>query len=161
MAGRIRIGKQLELSAVPGSVLVSNLTNEPSYVAHGAIGQVLTTTGPGVLGWSGGKTILTDASTVAVDAGLGRKFRLLATSGVGATRKLGNPTNLYDGYEFEFMYVQDGIGSSALTFDTKYKFTADVPSFVASTGAGKVDFLKFTYDSTLDKVFFLGVNKGG
>ena len=40
------------------------------------------------------KTIaLTDAATVAIDLSLGDFFTLLTTAAVGATRKLGNPTN--------------------------------------------------------------------
>jgi hypothetical protein len=104
---------------------------------------------------------LTDAATVAVNASLSNTFRLLATAGVGATRILGNPTNLVDGYYFEVMFVQSSAGSNALTFDTKYTFTTDIPSYTATTTANKVDFLKFRYDLTLDKVYFLGINKGG
>ena len=83
MAGRIRIGKQLELSAVPGSVLVSNLTNEPSYVAPGAIGQVLTVTGPGVLGWdaNNGSAVSGNTSLSAYSAGVLSGFSANSVSG--------------------------------------------------------------------------------
>lgn len=65
---------------------------------------------------------LTDASTVAVDASLSNNFKAGLTTVVGATRMLGNPTNLIDGQELTFLFKQPVAGGCALTFDTKYRF---------------------------------------
>jgi hypothetical protein len=40
---------------------------------------------------------LTDAATIAINAELSNNFEVLLTNAVGATRILGNPTNLHDG----------------------------------------------------------------
>lgn len=49
MTTRIRIGKQTELSTLAGSLVVTDLSNEQEYLAPGALGDVLTSNGPGVL----------------------------------------------------------------------------------------------------------------
>jgi fibronectin-binding autotransporter adhesin len=63
---------------------------------------------------------LTDASTVAVNAVSSNTFNLLMTSGVGATRQLGNPTNIVAGQIYVFNITQDATGGRLLTFGTDY-----------------------------------------
>lgn len=59
---------------------------------------------------------LTDASTTAWNADNGTKFTLLATSGVGNTRALGDPSGtVRDGRAYQLRYTQDGSGGRALT----------------------------------------------
>lgn len=103
---------------------------------------------------------LTDAATVTIDGSLGNHFTLLATSGIGATRALGNPTNMAEGQEFTVTYTQDGTGSRALTFGANYAFGTDVTSYTATTTASKRDVLKFKWDSTLGKAMIIGIAKG-
>lgn len=94
---------------------------------------------------------LTDASTVAVDASLGNTFRLTMTSGIGATRILGNPTNSTDGQMIIVEVVQDVTGSRLLTYGTNYAFGTLVTSPTLTTTASKTDFLGFMYSSTAGK----------
>lgn len=101
---------------------------------------------------SRGKTALTDASSVTVDASLSDSFYLLATSGVGSTRALANPTNLVDGQVINFRYKQDGTGSRLLTFGTNYKFAGGTAP-TASTAANAEDFMSCQYDATDGTLF--------
>lgn len=94
---------------------------------------------------------LTDAATVAIDANLGNTFRLTMTSGVGATRALGNPTNATDGQMILIEVIQDVTGSRLLTYGTNYAFGSLVTSPTLTTTASKTDFLGFMYNSTAGK----------
>lgn len=90
---------------------------------------------------------LTDASTVALDASLSNNFELLATSGVGATRKIGNASNVTAGMVLNIWFYQDAGGSRALTWDTTYKFAGGIVP-TASTAANAVDFFSLSYSAT-------------
>lgn len=103
---------------------------------------------------------LTDASTVAIDASLGNHFRLLTTSGVGATRALGSPTNPTDGQRILIEVTQDATGSRALTYNAIFLWGADVPVPTLSTGANKKDFLGFIYNSSAAKWYGVAVSRG-
>jgi hypothetical protein len=105
-------------------------------------------------------TALTDAATVAIDASLGNYFRLTATSGIGATRALGAPTNPQDGQMIIIEYIQDATGSRALTYNAVYAFGTDVASPTMTTTASKRDFLGFIYNSTAAKWYCIAVAKG-
>lgn len=94
---------------------------------------------------------LTDAATVAIDANLGNTFRLTMTSGIGATRALGNPTNATDGQMILIEVIQDVTGSRLLTYGTNYAFGSLVTSPTLTTTASKADFLGFMYNSTAGK----------
>lgn len=81
---------------------------------------------------------LTDAATVAVDFNTGFDFVLTATSGVGATRQMGNPTNVTVGQKGLIYFIQDGTGSRALTWAANWGFNGAVaPS--TSTAANAID----------------------
>lgn len=95
--------------------------------------------------------VLTDASTVAVDASLGNTFRLTMTSGIGSTRALGNPSNSTDGQMILIEVIQDGTGSRLLTYGTNYAFGTLVTSPTLTTTASKTDFLGFMYSSSAGK----------
>lgn len=103
---------------------------------------------------------LTDAATVAIDASLGNHFRLLTTSGVGATRALGAPSNPTDGQKIFIEVIQDATGSRALTYNAIYLWGADVTVPTLSTGANKRDFLGFVYNSTANKWYGIAVARG-
>jgi hypothetical protein len=104
--------------------------------------------------------VLTDAATVAINAALGNHFRLTATSGIGATRALGAPTNAADGQKILIEYVQDGTGSRALTFNAIYNFGTDVASPTLSTAASKRDYMGFVYNGTSSKWDLIAVARG-
>jgi hypothetical protein len=103
---------------------------------------------------------LTDAATVLVDASLGNHFRLLTTSGIGATRSLGAPSNPTDGQKILIEVIQDGTGSRALTYNAVYAFGTDVVSPTLTTTASKRDFLGFAYSGSATKWYCLAVAKG-
>lgn len=89
---------------------------------------------------------LTDAASIAVDASLGNLFTIT----LGGSRTLANPSNPKRGQMIVFRIKQDGTGSRTLTFDTKYRFSTDIPSPTLSAGAGDEDYLGFIYNSVAD-----------
>lgn len=68
---------------------------------------------------------LTDASTVAIDCSQGRNMLLTTTAGVGASRKLGNPTKAKVGWYFLDITSHNASGVD-ITFDTNYVFSQGV-----------------------------------
>jgi hypothetical protein len=106
---------------------------------------------------SRGKTVLTDAATVAINAGPVDSFRLLCTSAIGATRALGNPTNLSDGQVINIRIVQSSTGSNAVTYGSLYKWPGGTPP-VVSTANNAVDFISCEYDAT-DNTLVCVMNK--
>lgn len=85
---------------------------------------------------------LTDAATVAVDASLSNKFRLV----LGGNRTLGNPTGVLNGQDFSILVVQDGTGSRTLAYASNYRWPGGTAPTLTTT-AGRADLLTFTYDS--------------
>ena len=61
-------------------------------------------------------TTLTDAATIAVDAGKGPKYEVT----IAGNRTLGNPTNLVAGQQLAIVVKQDAVGSRTLAFDTNW-----------------------------------------
>lgn len=104
--------------------------------------------------WNAGQAAtmvsLTDAANVTISLDDANKFRLLTTAGVGATRQLNNPSTTKSGISFEILVVQDGAGSRALTYGTKYRFPGGVTPTLTTT-ANRGDLLCFSYDITSDK----------
>jgi hypothetical protein len=97
---------------------------------------------------------LTDATTIAVDARAGDCHYTVT---LGGNRTLGNPSNpIRDGQRLLFCVRQDGTGGRTLAYDTKYRFSTDLPSPTLSTGASKIDYLGFIYNKTDDKWDFVG-----
>lgn len=90
---------------------------------------------------------LTDASTIAVDASLAGLFTVTLGDTVGATRILGNPTNLTAGQSFQIAIRQNATGSRALTYASNWKFPNRIAP-VLSTAASSLDILTVTYDGT-------------
>ena len=75
---------------------------------------------------------LTDAATIATDASLSNAF--LVT--IGATRILGNPTNLVPGFSYTWIVAQSGVGGWNLTYGSFFKWTAaTAPTLTGSTSA--------------------------
>ena len=106
----------------------------------------------------GGKFALTDASTVAIDLSKGNMFTLLTTSGVGATRKLGNPTNAVAGTRFCILIQQAASGGPySFTLDTNYD--AGGIALTLDGTASKVQEVWFSVVSST-QIHFLGVGAG-
>ena len=93
--------------------------------------------------------VLTDASTVSWDWSASGTFYLTATSGIGATRAMGTPTNAQDGQSRLLWYKQDGSGSRALTWSASvYKQAGGGTIAAASTAASALDLYSVTYNAT-------------
>jgi len=95
---------------------------------------------------------LTDAATITVDALKGS----LQWVTLGGNRTLGNPSNPTAGQKIMFRIKQDGTGSRTLAYDTKYRFSTDLPSPTLTTTAAKTDYLGFIYHEVDDKWDFVG-----
>jgi hypothetical protein len=100
--------------------------------------------------------VLTDASTISVDASISNRHRVT----LGGNRTLGNPTNAVDGQQLVFEIIQDGTGSRTLTLDTKFALGTDITAVTLTTTASKRDFLTVYYNSTADKFYVVGFIKG-
>lgn len=90
---------------------------------------------------------LTDASTITWNAQTAQSAKVLLTSGVGATRALGAPSNLVDGFTYILRVQQSSTGSNALTYNTVYKWPGGVAPTL-STANNAIDILTFTSDGT-------------
>lgn len=106
------------------------------------------------------KVSLTDAATIAVDGtALGRIFAVT----LGGNRTMGNPTGMtsaMDGRVIVFRIKQDATGSRTLSWDTKYRFSTQVPSPTLTTTANKTDYMGFVYNAVDDKWDALAFNPG-
>jgi hypothetical protein len=106
---------------------------------------------------------LTDAATVTVDASLGTLRTLLTTSGVGASRTMGVPSNPVDGQPLLFEVKQAASGGPyTVTWSSAaggYSFGAgSAPTL--STAANATDFVSFRYSSRVAKWCFMGSELG-
>lgn len=99
---------------------------------------------------------LLDAATIAVNAASGNIFRVT----LAGNRTLGNPAGASDGQMLSFEISQDGVGGRTLAFDTKYRFSADLPQPDLTSTASKLDRLLFQYNAAADKFDCIAVNKG-
>lgn len=86
---------------------------------------------------------LSDAATISVDASAGNDFRLT----IGGNHTLGNPTNSVDGQQIIFQVTQGTGGGHALSYDTAYEFSSNLPQPALSTTAGYSDLLGFIYNA--------------
>lgn len=103
---------------------------------------------------------LTDGATINTDASLGYTMGCTYTVTLGGNRTIANPTNLVNGQRIVFRLKQDGTGGRTVTWDTKYRFSTDIPQPTLSTTASYIDFVAFIYNSTDDKLDVVGVNLG-
>lgn len=98
---------------------------------------------------------LTDGATIATNAALGNDFRVT----LGGNRTISNPTNPVDGQQILYQFTQDATGSRTLTFGSAFDFgTSGAPTL--TTTAAKVDLLRFVYNATATKWFYLGSQLG-
>lgn len=94
---------------------------------------------------------LTDAGTITPDvATQGQHWTLLATSGIGATRQIANPSNppSAGSMPFTLRYKQDGTGGRALTFGSKFVLPAN---FQIATASNAITLLRGTYYADVDQ----------
>ncbi len=123
-----------------GGALIKAASGSPASAA--SLTAQATTTEPGAV--APAVVALTDAATIAVDASQGNDFR--AT--IAASRTMGNPANPTNGQQIIFQITQGGSGSNAITWDSGYEFSTDLPQPALSTAAGQTDLLGFVYNAT-------------
>jgi len=92
---------------------------------------------------------LTDAATIAVDAGLAQ-FVKAAELVIAGNRTMGNPNNMVDGAQIVIPIKQDATGSRTLAYGTKWKFPGGAPTL--STAANARDLLTGVYDAGTDTI---------
>lgn len=90
---------------------------------------------------------LTDASTIAWNLQTQQSAYVLLTSGIGATRALGAPTNMVSGFTYILVVQQSSTGTNALTYNSVYKWPGGVAP-VLSTANNALDILTFVTDGT-------------
>jgi hypothetical protein len=171
--------RQTALDTLAGAVTSAQfLRGNGTHVAMGAIQAAdvptlnQSTTGTAA-NFTGGATVpayvaphvatLTDAATVAVNAALGNDYRLLTTSGVGASRAIGAPSSPVDGQAITIDIQQAASGGPyTVTWASGaggYSFGTDgAPTL--STGANAVDTIGFRYHAGLGKWICLGWKLG-
>jgi hypothetical protein len=94
-----------------------------------------------------GAVALTDAATVTWNLTTQQHATLLMTSGVGATRVLGSPSNKVAGGTYLLIVTQSSTGSNALTYNAVFKFPGGSAP-ILSTGNNAIDILTFYSDGT-------------
>jgi hypothetical protein len=124
------------LGGVAGSVL-TEVTSSPALAATTVSSGA---TAPTVVA-------LTDAATISIDASAGNDFRVT----LGATRTMAAPSNPTDGQQITLQITQGASGSSAITWNSVYAFSAGLPKPSLSSGSGETDLLEFTYNGTLQQ----------
>jgi len=87
--------------------------------------------------------MLTDASTIRVDATLGNDFRLT----LGGNHTISTPAGAVDGQQMILQITQGSAGSSTITWDTGYEFSSQLPQPTLSARAGQTDVFGFVYNA--------------
>jgi hypothetical protein len=90
---------------------------------------------------------LTDAATIATDAGLSNHFSVT----LGGNRTLANPTNMRDGGIYNWRITQDGTGSRTLAYGSKFKWPGGTAP-VLSTAANAIDRITGQYVAADDVI---------
>lgn len=93
---------------------------------------------------------LTDAATIAIDAGLAQRVKA-AELVIAGNRTLGNPSNLVDGAQIVIPIKQDATGSRTLAYASLWKFPGGAP--VLSTAANARDLITGVYDVGTATIF--------
>ncbi len=101
--------------------------------------------------------VLTDATTIAIDATLGNHFRVTLTSPTIHT--IGAPTGATDGQKMIIEIIQDGTGGRQLYYSTVYDFGA-IGTPTLSVDPGKHDYLGCVYNASLNKWHVIAQSKG-
>jgi hypothetical protein len=97
-------------------------------------------------------------SLVGIDVSGGHEVYTLTLT---ENAELSNPVGQYrDGQSIIIRVTQGGAGSYLLTYDTKFAFSAGLPTPTLSTTVGARDYLGFRYNSDKDTWDFLAVVTG-
>lgn len=88
---------------------------------------------------------LTDGTTINTDASQSNTFYVT----LGGNRTLANPTNLINGFIYNWRIKQDGTGNRTLAYGSKFKWPGGTAPTL-STAAGAVDMITAQYWSDSD-----------
>lgn len=103
---------------------------------------------------------LTDGANIAANSD---NIDIGTVTLAGASRTFDNPTGTpTDGQLLQYRIRQDATGSrgTTLAFGTAFRFGADIPTILLSTGANVTDYLLFQYNSTDSKWDCTAFSKG-
>jgi hypothetical protein len=128
------------VAGVAGGTVLAEAIASPAFAASAA-----TTVEQGAL--APAVVALTDAATIAVDASQGNDFRMT----LAASRTMATPSNPTNGQQIIFQITQGSGGSAAITWDTGYEFSTELPQPTLSTAPGQTDLLGFIYNATKGK----------
>lgn len=103
---------------------------------------------------------LTDAATVTVDFSLANQYYLVTTSGVGASRVLGVPTNIVAGQQGIINVHQDTSGSRAMTYGWIYGWAGGTAGVLSTAGCTK-DMLAYSVDYYFTATFTVTIATPG
>jgi hypothetical protein len=133
-------------AVIGGGTLLADVRGTPARAADRSLDlPEATTVEPG--GWAPTVVQLTDGPTIAVDASAGNDFRVTMAS----SRTIADPSNSVDGQQIIFQITQGSAGSAAVTWDTTYEFSTDLPQPTLSTTPGQTDLLGFIYNAAAGK----------
>lgn len=65
-----------------------------------------------------------------------------------------------DGQPILFLITQDGTGSRTITWDSRVRYSSELPNATLSTAANKLDYLLFRYNAVDNKLDLMAVNRG-
>jgi hypothetical protein len=93
-------------------------------------------------------TALTDAATITPKSNTSD----VCTVTLGGNRTIANPSGtVATGQELTLRLKQDATGHRTVTWDTKYRFSADLPQPTLTVTGGKTDYIRFVYNGDDDK----------
>jgi hypothetical protein len=94
------------------------------------------------------ESTLTDAATIAWDLDASQTAQVT----LGASRTMGLPTNIRDGFKYHLVVIQGTGGSFTITWDAVFKWPGSTPPTL-STAVGAVDIMEFiAYNGNLHGV---------
>lgn len=139
--------------------VATNAAEESNFIVRIAVGGALAVevlrVGPN--GVQGAEITLTDGANVAINAALftpGSVGRLT----MGGNRTIDNPTNPKDRQLLSLEIFSTA--SRTITWDSKFKGSADLPLPTATTGSSKTDLLLFRYNLAADQWWLVAKNFG-
>ena len=100
---------------------------------------------------------LTFAATITVDADQVTFAKLTLTGNATINFSATAPN---DGQPVVFALRQDATGSRIVTWDSKVRFSSELPSATLSTGANTLDYVLFRYNEDDDSYDLMAVNRG-
>lgn len=99
---------------------------------------------------------LTDGPNISTDVAYGTTF----TVTISGNRTMLNPINSSPGKKILYQIRQDAVGGRTLTWDTDFRFCADIPVPTLSTSGNLTDYVAYIYNGVVSKWDCLAFSKG-